>query len=88
MYNTIKYPNIRKSSYIQIQSRMLHHNTRSCSGLLLPRFRINQVKNNYEYQALITWDTLPENIKKSKSINIFKKRYIEFVIKDYCVHDI
>ena len=70
MFNSLKYPNKRKSSYINIQPNMFHYNTRFPDEFLLPQFRINQVKNNYDYQALSMWNGLPDYIKRAKSVNI------------------
>ena len=86
MYTSLSSPNKRISSYIQRQPRNIKHNLRTVSEFVVPHFRINQVKFNFEYQALSIWNTVPPLIKQSKSVHIFKRLYTNYLIKTYCAH--
>ena len=86
MFKCIKSPSSRLSTYLERQPRLLNHNIRTVHDFYLPQFRINSVKLNYQYQALIHWNSLPENIKNSKTVGRFKKLFIDYTTKSYCEH--
>ena len=86
MFASLRTPSVRFSSYINKQPKLLNYNFRSKDEFELPDFRINQVKFNFEYQALFLWNELPSEIKKSDSLNIFKYKYTDYCVKDYCSH--
>ena len=86
IYKCTKFPTTRLSSYIDRQPRVLEHDIRYVHDFNLPHFRINSVKFNFQYQALLHWNNLPANIKNAKSIGVFKKLFIDYTTKGYCVH--
>ena len=88
MYVSVSSPSSRISGYINKQPRYLHHDLRVINQFVVPHFRVNQVKFNFEHQALSLWNSLPAYIKESNSIKIFKRLYVDFLIKDYCSHAI
>ena len=86
IFKCYKSPTNRISSYIEMQPRLLDHFILNAHEFNLPYFRINSVKFNFHYQALLHWNNLPINIKNAKSIGNFKKLFIDFVTQGYCEH--
>ena len=63
----------RISKYVNKKPRHLHHDIRNINEYVLPHFRVNQVQYGFEYQSLLSWNSLPSQIKQAKSIKAFKK---------------
>ena len=42
--------------------------------LVLPRPRINYLKLSFSYSGALLWNSLPENVRKSKSVRKFKEQ--------------
>ena len=73
MNQCIDNTNVRISKYITKVPNNLPHYIRNSNEFVLPYFRINQVKYNFEYQALKLWNGLPNEVKLAKSLKCFKK---------------
>ena len=86
MYLSIYLPSHRFNDYINKQLNLNVYNVRNFNEFSLPHFRINQVRYNYEYQALSLWNALPNSLKVSKNIKIFKKSCIDYLSNSYCSH--
>jgi hypothetical protein len=78
--------NTKISNYIDKVPNRLYHNLRKVNEFVLPQYRINQEKYNYQYQCLALWNELPVEIKRAESIRCFKKMYIDYKIDHYCSH--
>lgn len=66
----------------EIHDLLLTHNypTRGRTRLQPPFPRVNAIKYNFLYQAIINWNTIPENIKNSQSLPIFKIKMKKFIL--------
>ena len=54
--------------------------TRNRFQLIIPRFRTVKAQYSINYVGIKLWNSLPENIKKSKSISAFKRTLREYLI--------
>ena len=68
---------------IQVRYPTHYYNTRSRNQLSLPFPRVDAIKYNYQYQFVDIWNGVPENIKNSESLKLFRKRYTEYLINLY-----
>ena len=66
----------------EIHDLLLSHNypTRGRSRLQTPFPRVNAIKFNFLYQAITNWNTIPEIIKSSNSLPIFKNKLKKFLL--------
>ena len=44
------------------------------SGLRLPKPRINNMKNSFMYDGAQIWNSIPKEIRESKSLSSFRNR--------------
>ena len=60
-----------------------NHPTRfsETEGINLPRFRLASSQTSFLYSAIITWNTLPLDLRKSASLDIFKKQLKLFFLE-------
>ena len=49
------------------------YNTRNNEYFVLPKPKINQLKRSFKYSAILTWNLLPLDIRKSTSLNTLKR---------------
>ncbi|KAJ8022844.1 RNA-directed DNA polymerase from mobile element jockey [Holothuria leucospilota] len=59
------------------------HNTRQSRYLRLPRFNSKFLKQSLRVRASSTWNTLPNEIQRCKSISCFKSKYFKHCIENY-----
>ena len=59
------------------------HSTRNRNNLIPPFPRINTIKFNYEYQFITIWNNIPETIRDSRSVGIFKQELRNYFIETY-----
>ena len=66
----------------EIHELLLTHNypTRGRARLQPPFPRVNAIKFNFLYQAITNWNTIPETIKNSQSLPIFKSKMKKFLL--------
>ena len=57
--------------------------TSSVGQLRIPFPRVESVKFNFEFQLKTIWNSIPILIKKSNSVNIFKKSLAKFYLDQY-----
>ena len=49
------------------------YNTKNKEDFVLPKPRTNQLKWSFKYSAILTWNLLPLDIRKSTSLNTLKR---------------
>jgi hypothetical protein len=87
MYHAYNLPSHKFNKYIDKQTNNNYYNIRNAQEFVLPYFRINQVQYSFEYQSLTLWNELPQLLKNSKNIKIFKQHLIDYFVNVYCSHD-
>ena len=45
---------------------------RNKEDYVTPKFRINQLKRSFEYSAILTWNLIASNVRKSDNLKTFK----------------
>ena len=58
------------------------YNTRQSSHFHTPQVKTNVSKLSIFYKGPIVWNALPQNIKESPSLNVFRRRYKGFIFSD------
>ena len=72
MYNSISNRYIRDHS----------HNTRNSSNLIPSYQRLSVTQHSLSYVAPTIWNSLPDFVKKSKDLVVFKRRMKKFLISN------
>ena len=62
-----------------IHTQEHNHNTRHRDLLLVPQHRTTLVANSFIVQAIRVWNNLPQHLKLSNNIKIFKKKLVEYL---------
>ena len=60
------------SSMFTVTSAVHSHNTRNCDKLQIPKCRISLSQQAFNYRAVSSWNSLPNNIRELKSLKHFK----------------
>ena len=68
---------------IDINYRHHDYNTRNRNLLVTPFPRVDAVKYNFQFQFVDIWNQVPDVIKQSTSIRIFKRRFIKYLLDSY-----
>ena len=67
-------PNSLKKLFI-FERETLNHSLRgTSSSICLPKPNTNNMKKSFMYDGASIWNSLPENIRESKSISCFKRK--------------
>ena len=67
-------PNSLKKLLI-FEREILNHSLRgTSSSIRLPKPNTNNMKKSFMYDGASIWNSLPENIRESKSISCFKRK--------------
>ena len=61
------------------------YNTRNRSNLLPSQARLTSTQKSVSFSAINFWNTLPDHIKTSHSLSIFKRSVKDFLISSYHV---
>ena len=78
-------PDIFNNFYIR--NRNVHgHNTRQASDLRVPYGRLDIRQNGMKIHGANMWNSIPENIKISESIIVFKQRLRDFLFDRSNIH--
>ena len=78
-------PDIFKDFYTR--NRNVHgHNTRQASDLHVPHGRLDIRQNSMKIHGANMWNSIPENIKISESIIVFKQRLRNFLLDRSNIH--
>ena len=59
------------------------YDTRTRENIRAPFPRTNVVKQSYKFQFVHIWNGVPEDIKRSNSLKIFKRRLSEYFVSFY-----
>ena len=84
MYRALKndeFPTLQNN--LNARTAVHEHNTRTRENLQLPFPRVENIRINYIYQCQNIWNCLPQNIKSSPSLKIFKKNLHKHMIEMY-----
>ena len=65
---------------IQFNNRIHSHNTRNKNNLHLPHVKTNWEKHRTAYHAANDWNSLPTDMKESKSVVLFKPKLSKLFI--------
>ena len=60
--------------YFVKRSVVHNKNTRGCKNLVTPRCRLSMGQRAFYFRAPREWNGLPDNIKNTKEIDIFKRK--------------
>ena len=71
------------STIIPIRYPTHEHRTRGRHNLITPFPRVDAIKYNFQYQFIIIWNEVPESIKESNSVKIFKRRLMSHITNTY-----
>ena len=71
------------ANHIQEAGRTHQYGTRRPDHLRLPRTRVNADHKGFLFQAFQHWNKIPLEIKASISVNVFKKSYKSFLLRNY-----
>ena len=80
MYKLLKLKNRYLQPLFIIENIEHNYSTRQIGTLQLPYPRVDSVKFNYEYQSLKIWNSIPLEIKDSRSLSIFKKNFKKYLV--------
>ena len=75
-----EYPILR--SHLELEFPHDHF-TRYHNEPRLPLPRVQAIRINFQYQFISIWNCLPDDIKNSDSLRIFKQRLIEHLFQNY-----
>ena len=84
MYRALKndeFPTLQNN--LNARTAVHEHNTRTRENVQLPFPRVENIRINYIYQCQNIWNCLPQNIKSSPSLKIFKKNLHKHMIEMY-----
>ena len=59
------------------------HNTRQRQNLSLPTHRLTKFQHSMTYQGPVVWNSIPNYIQDSPSLNIFKKHLKTHILDNY-----
>ena len=68
------------SNFYNVNTDIHSHNTRQKEDIHPIKFKSNVGKYSLKYQGAIVWNKIESDIKKAKSLNIFKREYKEILI--------
>ena len=75
-------PSYMRSMFIDRDS-LRNYSLRATEGkMAIPKPRTNYLKNSFSYDGAILWNSLPIEIRRAKSLNLFKTGYSGFF--KYC----
>ena len=80
VYNDLEYRNILDLS---LSTAIHRYPTRFNLNFYIPRVRTELAKRFLRFQAVQLWNSLPENIQNSRTIDIFKYRLKLFLFQPY-----
>ena len=85
MYNCLKN-NKHEHLYAKIvncQNNMHHMQSRNNQSLRLPFYNLSRCKQSMLYSGIKNWNNIPNDIKQSTSINIFKRKCTQYFLANY-----
>ena len=82
IFNSSNCPLFYKTFLSELR-RFHNHTTRGFNDLKLPFFKNAICQRLLFYQGPKLWNMLPDNLKLSKSSQIFKRNFKEFLIDKY-----
>lgn len=62
-------------SYVSDNRNTHSHLTRNSMAIRLPKYNLERTKANIIYSASKVWNELPDEVKNSNSVGIFKSRF-------------
>ena len=74
-------PSLQSDLDLQIRERS--YSTRRSGTYVVPFPRVECIKINYKYQFICSWNNLPEELKNTTTLSVFKKKMTEYLIADY-----
>jgi hypothetical protein len=69
--------------YIDPHTANHEFNTRNVNRFVLPLPSVENIRMNFKYQCLNTWNNIPYNIKTVESLKIFRINYKEYLLSAY-----
>ena len=70
-------------TFFQFNSAFHGYNTRNADAFHLPKPRLSSFKNSILFQGPQIWNSLPSDIKKAVSLNVFKSKSKLFILDRY-----
>jgi hypothetical protein len=71
------------SNYFKKTNSIHRRHTRNSDKLFVPRFRLKCGQKSMKYTGVITWNSIPTNIRTSNSLSMFKRKYKSFLTSTY-----
>ena len=73
MYKSINGQLPDNLTYMLMRTENVHnHNLRNCNGYYIQNIRTNNRKFTINYSGLVFWNTLPQPLRKLRTIKQFK----------------
>ena len=71
------------SETLSLETPDHHYNTRNRNNLRTPFPRVEAIRRNYQYQFVSVWNGIPNEIKESASLKIFKRNLTKYFCTSY-----
>ena len=70
-------------NYFTLNLNLHSYATRNAHKFHLPKVRTSISHKSPLFQGPLLWNSLPEDIRESKSVNVFKMKYKQYLINTY-----
>ena len=77
LINTFKKQNLLS------QSDVHSHLTRHRNNLIIPFYNLSRTQSTWLYQGILLWDSVPDQIKNTDEVVIFKSRLQKYLLSLY-----
>ena len=72
------------TNHFQHVSQVQRYNLRTCNydvnNFIIPKTKLELFKSSIQYSGTVLWNILPQRIKNSDSLSIFKKLLCEHIL--------
>ena len=84
MYKSINYqlPD-NLTSMLKLTENVHNHNLRHCNGFYIQNIRTNNRKFTIHCSGPVFWNTVPQHLKKLRTIKQFKSKLKELLLMGY-----
>ena len=71
------------TSMLKLKENVHNHNLRNCNGFYIQNIRTDNRKFTIHYSGPVFWNTLPQRLRKLRTIQQFKSKLKELLLKGY-----
>ena len=71
------------TSMLKLTENVHNHNLRNCTGFYIQNIRTNNRKFTINYSGPVFWSTLPQHLRKLRTIQQFKSKLKELLLMGY-----